>query len=435
VDGLEASQFIRSDTGQTLSPNYTWNGQHTFNGVVYGIYHGIEEDHYYFDDYNGARNVSTFLKTQRSDIIRYGAVGDVEYWDGSAWQDGSSQLSNVKLLLDGRQDTLWQVPSTYYKFRFSVSASTSWPTLALIGAQLTWTGSNFPGYTLTVEEQNADTTWTTRVTADFTSSNGVTNWGTSFRADSALHTGRGGTSLGTRITIDFFGWSPSNPSYTTIPIQNIFILSNYAGLENTDYTNLLDYERDISAPSNLSVAGNVTVTGTVDGRDIATDGTKLDGIETGADVTDAANVTAAGALMDSELTDLAGVKALDTSTLATLTGTQTLTNKTLTAPTVTGTVIEDVYALSGTTPALEPANGSIQTWTLSGNSTPTDSLAAGEAITLMIDDGTAYTITWPTTTWVNNGGSAPTLATTGYTVVALWKVSTTLYGALVGDGS
>lgn len=128
------------------------------------------------------------------------------------------------------------------------------------------------------------------------------------------------------------------------------------------------------------------------------------------------------------------------NTVATLAGTETFTNKTLTnpaitAPTITGTVIEDVYAVTGTTPALEPANGSIQTWTLTGNSTPTDSVATGEAITLMIEDGTAYTITWPTITWVNNGGAAPTLATTGYTVIALWKVSTTLYGALVGDGS
>ena len=39
------------------------------------------------------------------------------------------------------------------------------------------------------------------------------------------------------------------------------------------------------------------------------DKTKLDGIEAGADVTDTANVTAAGALMDSEVTNLAQVKA------------------------------------------------------------------------------------------------------------------------------
>ena len=111
------------------------------------------------------------------------------------------------------------------------------------------------------------------------------------------------------------------------------------------------------------------------------------------------------------------------------------TSPSITSPSVTGTILEDVYALSGTTPAFDPDNGSVQTWTLSGNSTPTDSLSAGEAITLMIDDGTAYTITWPTMTWVNNAAAAPTLAATGYTVVALWKVSTTLYGALVGDGS
>lgn len=187
------------------------------------------------------------------------------------------------------------------------------------------------------------------------------------------------------------------------------------------------------------------------------------------------DVQTAGALMDSELTNITAVKALDqgvattdspqfagvnvghaTDTTITRTGagviavegvevttntaTQTLTNKTLTAPaisspTMTGTILEDVFTLPGLTPSLNPDNGSIQVWTLTGNSTPNNNLSAGESITLMIDDGAAYTITWPTMTWVNNGGSAPTLATTGYTVVALWKVSTTLYGALVGNGS
>ena len=67
----------------------------------------------------------------------------------------------------------------------------------------------------------------------------------------------------------------------------------------------------------IDVTGNVVVTGTVDGRDVATDGTKLDGIEASADVTDATNVTAAGALMDSEVTNLAQVKAFDSSDYAT----------------------------------------------------------------------------------------------------------------------
>ena len=97
-----------------------------------------------------------------------------------------------------------------------------------------------------------------------------------------------------------------------------------------------------------AMTGAITTNSTFDGRDVAADGTKLDGIEAGAtadqtageiktayesnadtnaftdadhskldgieasaDVTDATNVTAAGALMDSECTSLASVKALN----------------------------------------------------------------------------------------------------------------------------
>ena len=53
-----------------------------------------------------------------------------------------------------------------------------------------------------------------------------------------------------------------------------------------------------STPSEaLDVNGNISVTGTVNGRDVATDGSKLDDIEANADVTDTANVTSAGAAM------------------------------------------------------------------------------------------------------------------------------------------
>ncbi len=70
---------------------------------------------------------------------------------------------------------------------------------------------------------------------------------------------------------------------------------------------------------NFKVNGNITVTGTVDGRDLETDGNKLDNIEALADVTDATNVAAAGALMDSEVTNLDQVKAFDSADYATAT--------------------------------------------------------------------------------------------------------------------
>ena len=50
---------------------------------------------------------------------------------------------------------------------------------------------------------------------------------------------------------------------------------------------------NVDFSAGIDVTGNITVTGTVDGRDVAADGTKLDGIESNADVTDTTNVVAA----------------------------------------------------------------------------------------------------------------------------------------------
>lgn len=128
-----------------------------------------------------------------------------------------------------------------------------------------------------------------------------------------------------------------------------------------------------------------------------------------------------------------------TGTIVGTSDSQTLTNKTLTDPVIVGTILEDVFTITdGAAFEIDPGNGSIQLITLGASRTPKGTnFAAGEAVTIMIDDGTAYTITWTDSTfgtggvkWV--GGSAPTLATTGYTVIELWKVSTQVYGAFVG---
>lgn len=124
------------------------------------------------------------------------------------------------------------------------------------------------------------------------------------------------------------------------------------------------------------------------------------------------------------------------------TATQTLTNKTLTDPAITGTILEDIFTITdGAAFEIDPGNGSIQLITLGANRTPkATNMAAGEAVTLMVDDGSAYTLTWTDSTfggsgvvWKTDGGVAPTLNTTGYTAIVLWKVSTQVYGARVGD--
>jgi hypothetical protein len=124
----------------------------------------------------------------------------------------------------------------------------------------------------------------------------------------------------------------------------------------------------------------------------------------------------------------------------TLTGTQTLTNKTLTDPAIIGTILEDVFTITdGAAFEIDPGNGSVQLIMLGAARTPkATNFAAGESITLMVNDGSAYTLTWTDSTWGSGGvtwvgGNAPTLATSGYTVIQFWKVGTNVYGAYVGN--
>lgn len=66
-------------------------------------------------------------------------------------------------------------------------------------------------------------------------------------------------------------------------------------------------------------SGNIATAGTVDGRDLSTDGTKLDGIEAAADVTDATNVAAAGAVMTSAIGSTVQAYDADLAAIAGLT--------------------------------------------------------------------------------------------------------------------
>ena len=147
----------------------------------------------------------------------------------------------------------------------------------------------------------------------------------------------GGTKTGITVTyddangnMDFVVASQTDENFTT---------ADHAKLDG------IEASADVTDATNVTAAGalmdsevtNLAAVKAFDGSDYATaaqgtkadsaqqppsegafangDKTKLDGIEASADVTDTANVTAAGALMDSELTDLAGVKGVTISTL------------------------------------------------------------------------------------------------------------------------
>ncbi len=117
----------------------------------------------------------------------------------------------------------------------------------------------------------------------------------------------------------------------------------------------------------------------------------------------------------------------------------TLTELDVTTLDMAGAIQELVYTANVTgTYTLSAGNGTIQNITLTGSvgsGSVTDSLNDGEAVTLVVDDGSGYTIDWTGAVdkWV--GGSAPTLDTTNKTIIVLWKVGSDLYGMESGVAS
>jgi len=150
----------------------------------------------------------------------------------------------------------------------------------------------------------------------------------------------------------------------------------------------VDVGGNFSTTGDISTSGgDILVFGTVDGRDVATDGTKLDTIETNADVTDATNVDAAGAVMESDLGGGSGFQSYAFGTWSTGRTIQGGTGITLTngngvsgnpSVAVDGTVLTDSDFV---------ANG-LMTRSSAGNYT-SRTLTAGTAISVGNGDGVA----------------------------------------------
>ena len=184
-----------------------------------------------------------------------------------------------------------------------------------------------------------------------------------------------------------------------------------------------------------AMTGAITTNSTFDGRDVATDGTKLDGIEASADVTDATNVTAAGALMDSEVTNLAEVKAFDSSDYATAAQGSTADAALPKAGgTMTGNITTEAITETQTTKSASFSpdltnDGTI--FSCTGTMTITMPTAtAGKSFTIV--HATATSITWGGTIFWN-GGSEPTKGS-GVDIYVFVSDGTNWYGNQAGTG-
>ena len=112
------------------------------------------------------------------------------------------------------------------------------------------------------------------------------------------------------------------------PVQSVNTATGAVVLDADDIDDSLTTHKFVTA-SDITNLSNLSGTNSGDqdlssyqlqpseGAFVDGDKTKLDGIEASADVTDTANVEAAGALMDSEVTNLAQVKAFNSADYAT----------------------------------------------------------------------------------------------------------------------
>ncbi len=121
-------------------------------------------------------------------------------------------------------------------------------------------------------------------------------------------------------------------------------------------------------------------------------------------------------------------------------GTPTITTPNLTSPVISaGSLKELTYTVTdGAAFEIDPANGSLQNVTLGASRTPKGTnFVNGQAITLFIKDGTAYTITWTDTTFGASGllwkdSSAAVLDATNWTAIVIFKWNNQVYGVPAG---
>ena len=224
------------------------------------------------------------------------------------------------------------------------------------------------------------------------------------------------------------------------------------GLSNVDNTS--DIAKPVSTATQAALNGKADTThthsiatGSVSGFMSAEDKVKLDSIDPGAigiDGASAYEIAVANGYIGTEIQWLASLVGPPGSD-ADLTAHEGAVNPhpqylprvngTAERLTLSGGYTETVFSVTGTTPVLSPTNASIQTWTLTGNSTPTSGTwGDGQSIVLMVTAG-SNTITWTgvPVVWKTNGGTAPVLLAGAPTPVVLIKIGDVIYGWRGGD--
>jgi hypothetical protein len=134
--------------------------------------------------------------------------------------------------------------------------------------------------------------------------------------DIAMLSATGSASSSTFLRGDNSWVTPTDTNTTYTVGDGGLTQINFTSADNTKL-DAIEASADVTDATNVTAAGalmdselaGIAAVKATTGTFLTADQTKLDAIEASADVTDATNVTAAGALMDSELAGIAAVKA------------------------------------------------------------------------------------------------------------------------------
>lgn len=283
LDGLDSTQFLRSDEDDTFNGNLTITGDLTVSGNT--TYVNTEE--ILLSDNVIVLNANftgpTASENAGIEVERGGETNVVLQWNETQnyWEIASGGITG-RILTTGDEgsgngldaDTLDGQEGTYY-LDFTNFTSLPDPQIDVtLSGKVTGTGTttltNLGNGSISITTELANTT----VTAG--------TYGTSSQIPVITVDEDGRLTNASTVAVagvDAAYWTIANNTFTIETVDG--------GVFNT----IIDEFSDITVGNltattidtgNVAVTGDITVTGTVDGRDIAGDGSKLDGIEAGA---------------------------------------------------------------------------------------------------------------------------------------------------------
>ena len=203
---------VSGNTNQTVD----LDGRYEYAGHKY---HSFSDGQQFYDSYNQANYLRLFTENTVFDTFRFREYSEVEFWNGSAWEEWTQSLD---FLFDGREETGFNLQHANKRFRFVINRSSGWPTTALFVLQSTW--SDTSDHTCDVKIETFDgTIW-----------NEKTRWtysnfqrGMNVHTTSSLHDGK--NKMRVEIDID---WTDLSHDYFSF--KSLFLLSNYSGGQTLD---------------------------------------------------------------------------------------------------------------------------------------------------------------------------------------------------------